>query len=348
MNLDELYSRVSETISSLDFGRIWPGFRPLKFALYDDEKCFYDGAYIEKSGDFCANTSISFQGEQIAIWKVVDDLPAPVLASKIVHEMFHGYQTVENWNCWSDEMEALYRYQYNADNLSLKLRENELLLRILDHFDEASYQELLSHRKRRSERHPYEYAYESKVEEIEGTATYVEWMTLRQLDEQAAAAMTQRMRVAMTKPECLFPIRISCYYSGALMVNALAASGAYSFNQAERPVACSMLKTVCPSDGDFPERESCCRRVSDAITSFEETSAHIIQSAIKKNKVVLTGPLELLCVNIYDARFYKGYMTSRFFLMYRDESGEKMIPGNFVIEMTDEKTISKVYEAPTM
>ena len=44
MNLDELYSRVSETISSLDFGRIWPGFRPLKFALYDDEKCFYDGA----------------------------------------------------------------------------------------------------------------------------------------------------------------------------------------------------------------------------------------------------------------------------------------------------------------
>ena len=109
-----------------------------------------------------------------------------------------------------------------------------------------------------------------------------------------------------------------------------------------------MLKTVCPSDGDFPERESLCRRVSDAITSFEETSAHIIQSALKKNKVVLTGPLELLCVNIYDARFFKGYMTSRFFLMYRDGSSEKMLPGNFVIEMTDEKTISKVYEAPTM
>lgn len=64
--------------------------------------------------------------------------------------------------------------------------------------------------------------------------------------------------------------------------------------------------------------------------------------------MVLTGPLELLCINIYDARFYKGYMTSRFFLMYRDGSSEKMLPGNFVIEMADEKTISKVYEAPTM
>jgi len=128
----------------VDMNVAYFGFRPLKFALYDDETCFFNGAYIEKSDDFCANTSISFQGEQIAIWKVVDDLPIPVLASKIVHEMFHGYQTVENWNCWADEMEALYRYQYNADNLSLKLRENELLLRILDHFDEASYQELLS------------------------------------------------------------------------------------------------------------------------------------------------------------------------------------------------------------
>lgn len=34
--------------------------------------------------------------------------------------------------------------------------------------------------------------------------------------------------------------------------------------------------------------------------------------------------------------------------MYRDGSSEKMLPGNFVIEMTDEKTISKVYEALTM
>lgn len=48
MNLDELYSRVSETISSLDFGRIWPAFRPLKFALYDDEKCFLTGHTLKK------------------------------------------------------------------------------------------------------------------------------------------------------------------------------------------------------------------------------------------------------------------------------------------------------------
>ena len=132
--------------------------------------------------------------------------------------MFHGFQSLEGWDCRVNEMEALYRYKYSADNLSLKLRENELLLCILDHFDEASYSELLAHRKFRSEKYPYEYSYESKVEEIEGTAAYVEWTVLKQLDKQAADEMTRNMGMAMTKPEYLLPIRVSGYYCGALMV----------------------------------------------------------------------------------------------------------------------------------
>ena len=128
MKLDELYGRITEAVSSLDCESIRPGFRPLKFALYDDEKCFFDGAYIEKTDVFCANTSIDYNGEQIAIWKVDGEPDIPVLTSKIVHEMFHGLQTREKWNCWADETEALYRYKYNADALSLRLRENDLLL----------------------------------------------------------------------------------------------------------------------------------------------------------------------------------------------------------------------------
>ena len=200
MKLDELYGRITEAVSSLDCESIRPGFRPLKFALYDDEKCFFDGAYIEKTDVFCANTSIDYNGEQIAIWKVDGEPDIPVLTSKIVHEMFHGLQTREKWNCWADETEALYRYKYNADALSLRLRENDLLLRLLDRFDDTAYRELLSHRRLRSEKYPYEFDYESRIEEIEGSATYVEWAVLGQLDENAAAAMKERMRAAVTKP----------------------------------------------------------------------------------------------------------------------------------------------------
>lgn len=49
MKLNDLYSKLAEIISNLDYESIWYGFKPLKFALYDDENCFFDGSYIEKN-----------------------------------------------------------------------------------------------------------------------------------------------------------------------------------------------------------------------------------------------------------------------------------------------------------
>lgn len=161
-------------------------------------------------------------------------------------------------------MDALYRYEYSAGNLALKLCENELLLSLLDRFDAAVFRELLSHRKRRSEKYPYEFSYESRIEEIEGGATYVEWMVLQQLDERAAAAMKERIRAAVTQPEALFPIRISCYCSGALMICVLLGAGTYSFAPAERPAILSALQKVRPSDGGFPGKNALLDRVTAA------------------------------------------------------------------------------------
>lgn len=343
MDLDALYYQVSETISTIDFKRIWQGFAPIKFALFDDEMCFFDGHFIEKTDAFFANTFIRYQGEPIAIWKITDELGIPVLTAKIIHEMFHAYQSQQGWDCWADEMEAVYRYEYSAENLSLKLRENELLLALLDRFDEAAYHELLSHRKLRSQKVPYEFSYESKVEEIEGTANYVEWQVLKQLDEKEAAAQRDRMRRLMTKPEYLFPIRISSYDTGALLVNTLLKAGLYSFDAAERPVMMSVLRTAHPSDGGFPGKESYVRIMSDTIAAFNEESRLIVESALEKNEVVLNGPLELISVNIYDARHYKGFTTSKYFLMIREAGKERTLSGDFVIRMKDEKTIDRVY-----
>ncbi|MBQ2191443.1 MAG: hypothetical protein II409_03425 [Clostridia bacterium] len=62
MDLEVLYRQVKESVSALDLGRIWPGFSPLKFALYDEKRCFFDGHWVEKTGDFLANTSIVYNG----------------------------------------------------------------------------------------------------------------------------------------------------------------------------------------------------------------------------------------------------------------------------------------------
>ena len=343
MNLEEKYRQVQETIASLDFNRIWPGFQPLKFALYDEEKCFFDGRYIEKTDAFCANTSIVFEGEQIAIWMLQQDLDRSVLASKIVHEMFHGYQNIMGWDCWPNELEALYRYQYEAENLSLKLRENELLLALIDHFDASALGELLALRKRRSMKYPYEFAYESKVEEIEGTANYVEWQVLKQLDKNKADALLERMRAMMTKPDYLFPIRISSYFTGALMINALREADSYSFGAVDRPMIFSLIKDIVPSDGHFPGEAVTLGSVRNAVEAFHSETESIIQAALSKNLVALNGPLDLMGVNIYDARCLHGFITSKYFVMYRDGKEDKTLQGDFVIKMQDQKTIAAVY-----
>lgn len=343
MDLESTYRVVEAAVASLDFSTIWPGFKPLKFALYDNAKCFFDGRYVEKTADFTANTSIVYQGEQIAIWMLNGDLSIPVLTSKLVHEMFHGYQTIENWNCWPDEIEALYRYRYDAGNLSLKLRENELLLALLDGFDPALYGELLAHRKLRSKEYPYQFKYECMVEEIEGSANFVEWQVLKQLDGEAAQALVEDMRSVMTKPESLFPIRISCYYSGALMINAMNRAGDYRFSTPERPAAVYLLNTAAPSNGAYPGSDECRERVLKAIEAFNSKTESIINSSLERNEVVLEGPLELGYVNIYNARCHAGFITSTFFLMYREGTENKLITGDFVIRMRDDKIIDKVY-----
>ena len=343
MDLELLHRQVADAIASLRFEEIWPGFAPLKFALFDRETCFFDGRYVEKTDAFCANTSIVYEGKQIATWMAAEELPIPVLSSKLVHEMFHGFQARQGWSCGPNELEALFRYEYNAENLSLKLRENELLLALLERYDDAALRELLALRKKRSREFPDQFSYEISTEEIEGTAHYVEWQALKQLDEQSAKALGTRMRAVMTAPEQLFPIRISCYYSGALMIHALLGAGSYSFTPAQRPAILPLLERVKAFEGDFPGQADALRRAGEAVAGFHKETEAMIRAALDRNEVVLRGPLELGFVNIYNARCRKGYITTTYFLMYRENGADKMLPGNYVIQMRDEKTIEAVY-----
>lgn len=120
-------------------------------------------------------------------------------------------------------------------------------------------------------------------------------------------------------------------------------AGVYFYNPAERPVIRTILKGIRPSNGDFPGKDACYQQARGAVAAFNKASEAIIMSAFEKNEVVVRGPIEVVCVNIYDARCYKGYMTSRYFLQYRDSGGQKTIYGNFVLKMADEKTIACVY-----
>ena len=147
----------------------------------------------------------------------------------------------------------------------------------------------------------------------------------------------------MTKEKYLFPIRIPSYFTGALMINALCGAGRYRFDAAARPVILSLLKDVTPSGGDFPGKADLLSRTADAVATFRGESEAIIRAALDRNEVVLRGPAELVGVNVYNARSCGGFITSTYFLMYREGQENRMLQGDFVIKMGDEKTIDTVY-----
>ncbi len=128
MNLESLYFEVKSNIDQIRFEELWQGFAPFKFALYDAEKCFFNGRFIFKPPTFVANTSLVHEGEFIAIWHVMEPMNPTILASKIIHEMFHAFQNTRGESKFPNEYDALCRYRYEEVNLSLKYEENKILL----------------------------------------------------------------------------------------------------------------------------------------------------------------------------------------------------------------------------
>lgn len=341
MNLKRTYYELKAIIDNLDFSSLWTGFKPLKFALYNDEECFFNGQFIPKTDAFIANTSIQYEGEYIAIWYLTQEVDMDILASKIIHEMFHGFQMLHQESRFPDDLEALITYEYSKDNLSIKLTENNLIKQLLKDFDPGQFNKLLYLRHYRLLHFPFEYLYESAVEQIEGTASFVELNTLLQIAPDKYRQQIKEMVSKITEPSNLFPIRIISYSIGALIFLLLKKHQLYSFEFfSDETITTSMLKGS-PIYSDalpiFPE-------MTNLVDTFFSESALIIEAALSKDCCVLSGNYKLLGLNVYDAKYYKGHIISTHFLMYQDGESSAVIKGDFVICLSSGKTIQKVYK----
>lgn len=338
MDLERLYYEVKNYIDEVDFSKLWRGFEPLKFALYTDKECFFDGAYIEKTDEFLANTSILYNGEWIAIWQVQEPMNPIVLTSKIIHEMFHGFQRIHNESRFFDDLDALYNYKYEEGNLSLKLKENHLLYHLSTQFDEEMFEQLLQIRKYRFNSFHYAYHYESCIEQIEGTANYVELHCLKQLSAELFEKKLSAMKERIIAPNNLLPVRVICYDIGALLLYVMA-ENTIAFEEGFSSVtfAEAMISDVVGKE--YISEYS----VKDLLDSYNARAGEIIRKAIEKIELVTDTPCELFGVNVYDAIFYQNHIISRYFVMFGSEDNKQIEYGDFVIETNAYKKVTKIY-----
>ncbi len=339
MNLLKAYTEISSRIANVDFEMLWEGFRPSKFAVYSDREVCFNGEMMPKTEEFIANTSITFRGEDIAIWSLTEPYDADILASKMIHEMFHAFQRGFSGLVFPNEMQATLNYRYSAENLSAKHYENVLLSELSVEFDSAKFKEFCSVRKYRLKNSPYETQYEMSVEQIEGTANYVELSALKQISESKYQEKLAKMRGKILDINELFPVRIVSYDIGALLIkvirdNKLDCRFAFDSN--------SFMTEILSNSLEYSEKIQN-NSISRAVDDYCIQTQQMIASAVDKNDKISVENANLIGYNVYNARYCDGFVLSTFFVMYESDGKENILNGDFAVEITDDMKIKNLY-----
>lgn len=337
MNLQSIHQAVNERLQQIDFTTLWPGFQPYNFAVYNNEAVCLRGEMLPKTDTFLANTAIEYEGEWIAIFMVDGSEDLDRLTALIVHEMFHAHQRQGTWVEMPSELDAIINYEYTLPNLSGRLYENQLLVQMIQSgYDAATWERLLASKQHRHTHHNYSYRYEAGVEQIEGTANYVEYKALAQLDLDKAQAKLDQMITSITQPANLLPIRIHLYSSGALLIMLMVSAG-IDFNPAfdGDAIATKMLDDVGEEvPVEYPADAALERTLEDYTHKLDQQIERLTQEP-----PIVTGEFPLLGVNVYDATHHRGYIYTTYFLSYQDGEEPVILHGNYLIKMAGDKVV---------
>lgn len=218
MDLMHAYQAVNKILNHINFGDLYPNFKKYKFALYNQNAVCFDGNLMPYDEQFCANTSIEYQGEYIAIWDMdyETDFDAEILASDMIHEMYHCFQYESGESRFPDDLKLL-NYPSDLQNYLNKYQENQQLAKAFSGNDKKALKRFFEIRNFRFDKHKEDIKEEFKVETIEGMAEYIGLKALAMINktkyEQILADYIQKLTNDIP---LLFDIRRISYFTGAV------------------------------------------------------------------------------------------------------------------------------------
>jgi len=333
--MKKTHLEISRRIGKLDFGRLYPGFHPFRFALYNDKKVCFGETEIPWDRRFVANTAIDYNNEIIAIWDMkCACADMDIFASLMVHEMLHAYQH-ECGTAFPDDLVGIF-YPRNLDNFTLRFRENQLLAGLTEKFDATVWADFKAIRAYRRQQHQEAVDYEIKTESIEGSAQFVELSALKQLSSDLYRKRLDRILLRLRSPEKIFDARLLSYDTGSLIRMVIADNGMDQPDWAqEKPCA------------DIPSQEvPGIREEFDKYFSAIDKKVQELLSAAEKMDIsgrTLTG------FDPYNVRSSGNYLYHPNFIGVAND-GEKpeFFTGTFVTKMAPRsRTIEEAWRAGT-
>ncbi|WOV87485.1 hypothetical protein QWT69_16810 [Sporosarcina oncorhynchi] len=230
--MDPRIEEITEVMSTVDFTTYWTGFKPVAYALYDDENVYLfqhpnyptaNGGYaiVPWTEQFMADTLILFEDMPTAIVKIERYEKLEDLYSILIHELFHGYQYVKGEKRFPDETMGV-TYPLSPENVELRDAERASLYAAVITTEPKEQMEhvrrFIAQREKRSLLIGDFMTYENRIETIEGPAWYVELQA--SADKSALpydAIVFKYGEYLLDRKDAALHIRKSCYSAGLFM-----------------------------------------------------------------------------------------------------------------------------------
>lgn len=295
--MKELFDEISKRLNCIDFEYIWPGFCRYEFAIYTSEKVQFKDKEIPWNNNFIGNTSINYNGKYIAIWNVGDSIndkksmDIDVLASNIVHEMFHAFQYENGEKRFPNDLLTL-SYPQNFENFSLKYQENKLLVEAFEEQELTKKRELLNYfagiRFKRESIIGNMCQCEYLTETVEGTAEYVGTMALKMLSESKYFSRVKSyMKLLYDFTSDQLNIRHISYYIGTILLlvaNDANISIRHSIKEENKPIFEIIAKSLSPKSIEVFHYEEKIKLAMDEIQNSHKKEIEFFLNGAKLKK----------------------------------------------------------------
>ncbi len=355
--MKDIYQEILKRVHLISFETIWTQFKPYEFALYDHERVYFEGHNIPVSEAFIGNTTISYEGRQMAIWNVSEsdltDLDR--LTSNLIHEMFHAHQAVCGETRYFSDLIGL-SYPLSAKNIAMKHHEFGYLIQAhltKDLHDKRKFfSKFIEHRDIRYAELGDICNYEKAIETIEGVAEYIGLSVLRTLNQ---ASYTKRLtevvkRLSEINETCLDTRRV-CYDSGALIClvaealnlsfkEALVPNLKYVYDSIKADFIDDFVSESVQEQTVFEPVSETFAAIETAVENHQNKIKALVEAVVLEPKAeVVQGDFKYCGYDPMNIKRYGNYVYHTYFLGVLHDEGPKFLMGTYVTESeTDDLT----------
>ncbi len=358
--MKNIYQEVLNRVHSISFETLWTQFKPYEFALYDHESVYFKDDDMPVTEAFMGNTTISYEGRQIAIWQVSESdlLDLDRLSANLVHEMFHAHQSVCGETRYFSDLVGL-SYPMVAKNIAMKHQEFDYLIQAHVthdlHEKKRLFKKFVDLREIRYAELGDMYNYEKAIETIEGVAEYIGLTVMRKLNQASyAKRMTEVLKRLSEISETFLDTRRLCYDSGALIClvadalnipfkEALAPDLDYIYECTKKHflidniIADTIVSENVLEQVEFEPTAETLTTIGSLMESCHNKLKTCIESVVlDPNVEVFQGNFSYCGYDPMNFKRFGNYVYHKYFLGVIQENGPQFLMGTYVTESETE------------